>query len=394
MVLLVVFLASLHAQMEKETAAMLVKGELSNAISATADQTLKDNLGRLLKVDELFLEGLADMQEVELTITNQGREEKGTVVKVEGGSIFVRVVKEEIGASTTYPVSVRSLPPEQKMAAIKLPPEFQHIYFAVRSLKSRNYAAAIHHLSRTGSYADALETAADAECGHMISLWKAIAGEDLQKLEDVMPKVADINAKQLIEAFNQRAGRIEKIETTALLQAVKTQNKDAVSMLLKNGAKVNIPNSNGVTPVMIAVLLQKEDPAVLEMLIRAGANLRACDNAGNTVLTGAIAARKNQAVELLLKHGADINQTRPDGITPIMMCIMANNPEAFLLLQEKGADMTRRHPDGWTLFDLDRSHLDPRIKTVLDTISPPKAPRSTSPGFPGIDGIKVVPRRN
>jgi hypothetical protein len=52
-----------------------------------------------------------------------------------------------------------------------------------------------------------------------------------------------------------------------------------------------------------------------------------------------------------------------------------------------GADVTIRHPQGWTVLDMNRNRMHPKIKAVLDEMAPQKKRR---PSFPGVN---IVPRR-
>ncbi len=398
MLLLIFFLAGISvvfAQMEPDVAEMLVKGELMNAISTTADQDVRENLERIHDMDRLFMSKLEGMAGTEISFMRDGVEEKGTLVKVEAGRIFVKVVKEDIGASATYPLSVRALPLERKMEQIDMPDEYRNIVLGVREVRARNYAAALAYFSRSGGNKEVLSDAADKHSGWMLSLWKACIAGDQEALEATIAKGADVNGRMKLDVLDRRTGKLGKVETAPLIQAVKSKDIEIVKILLHGGADINAANSMGVTPVMVAILISgDEDLSMLELLLQSKADLKVRDKGGNTPLAGAIAAKRNKAAEMLVKYGADVNATRADGITPVMLAVVSNNVEGFLFLMEKGVDMTRRHPGGWTVFDMDRSNLDPRIKAVLDRLSPPRRESKDSPGLimPG-RGIQIVPGR-
>ncbi|MBN1864672.1 MAG: ankyrin repeat domain-containing protein [Victivallales bacterium] len=387
--------AAVFAQMEPEVVEMLVKGDLKNAISAAEDVVVKENLQRIQNVDRLFMSKLEGMTGSEISFMRDGVEEKGNLVKVEGGRLFIRVQKEEVGASVTYPVSVRALPIERKMEQINIPEEYRNLVLGVREFKARNYSAASAYFSRTGAHEGVLSDAADKHSNWMLSLWKACIDGDLKAVEGAVAKGADVNGRMSMKVLERQTGRVGKIETTPLIQAVKSKDLEIIRLLLRSGADVDAANSMGVAPVMIAIFDSKDDDlSVLELLLQSNADLQTRDKSGNTPLAGALAAKRNKAAEMLVKYGADVNSPRTDGATPVIVAVAMNNADGFLFLMDKGADMTRRHSGGWTVFDMDRSGLDPRIKAVLDRLSPPRkesqAPGLTLPGR----GIQILPGRN
>jgi ankyrin repeat protein len=70
---------------------------------------------------------------------------------------------------------------------------------------------------------------------------------------------------------------------TALVEALTSENKippEMVERLIRGGADVNVRLAGGLTPLMIAA---SGDPRVFRMLVEAGADIRAKDDAGASV---------------------------------------------------------------------------------------------------------------
>jgi ankyrin repeat protein len=133
---------------------------------------------------------------------------------------------------------------------------------------------------------------------------------------------------------------------TPLLRAANSHDLDAVRLLLEHGAQVDLPNVNGVTPLLAAagfgnargVLRGTYDPVaeqsvipVLDALLAAGADIdaRVADTSshnaviarmstltnreGQTVLFAAAMQNWNSVVTWLVEHGADITAVDANG---------------------------------------------------------------------------------
>jgi len=96
-------------------------------------------------------------------------------------------------------------------------------------------------------------------------------------------------------------------------------NTDIVKLLLQSGAKVNLQNKNGDTPIHIACEQGNED--VVLMLIATGANINVKNKMGNTPLHNACVMTdtgcRSKIVQLLLTLGANIRVKNKYGILPL-----------------------------------------------------------------------------
>ena len=120
------------------------------------------------------------------------------------------------------------------------------------------------------------------------------------------------------------------IGATPLLRAAKAGDVEAVRLLLAHGANPNLPNIQGVTPVMAAAGLGsneidtrgrfKTEPelvACVDLLVKAGADVNAHDHNGSTALHGAALFGYDDVVKDLVAHNADINAKDKKGMTPL-----------------------------------------------------------------------------
>jgi ankyrin repeat protein len=122
--------------------------------------------------------------------------------------------------------------------------------------------------------------------------------------------------------------------TTPLLRAAKAMDVAAIRLLLEHGARLDIPNQAGTTPVMAAAGVDSTDADTrgwyhtsdvqqravgsLELLLDAGADINAAGGRRtHTPLHGAAFWGWNDVVRYLVSRGADVNAADPRGMTPV-----------------------------------------------------------------------------
>jgi ankyrin repeat protein len=130
--------------------------------------------------------------------------------------------------------------------------------------------------------------------------------------------------------FDRGGDTVISTGATPLLVAAKTGDAKSVALLLKHNAIVDLPNAQGVTPLMVAAGVghganptrgryktDAEAAECLRLLQEAGANVNAKDERGMTALHGAANLGWDETIRQLVARGAQLEATESNGLTPI-----------------------------------------------------------------------------
>jgi uncharacterized protein len=124
---------------------------------------------------------------------------------------------------------------------------------------------------------------------------------------------------------------------SALVDAAKSQDREAVKALVAEHADVNASEPDGTTALHWAA--HWNDLEMVSLLLDAGANPIALNRYGVTPLAEAASNARGAVVEKLLKAGADANtQITSAGETALMRAARVGNLEAVKVLLDHGAD--------------------------------------------------------
>jgi ankyrin repeat protein len=142
--------------------------------------------------------------------------------------------------------------------------------------------------------------------------------------------------------FDRGGDQVLSTGATPLLLAAKVGDADSIKLLLKYHALVDLPNAQGVTPLMAAAGMghsfnptrgrfktDEEAMVAVKLLQEAGARINGGDNQGLTALHSAAEHGWNDTVKLLVADGADLQPKNALGLTPIDYAA-GRHPRAFL----------------------------------------------------------------
>jgi ankyrin repeat protein len=123
-------------------------------------------------------------------------------------------------------------------------------------------------------------------------------------------------------------------------------DREAVRALLKKAADVNAAQGDGMTALHWAAM--NGDAELADMLIIAGANLRATTRLGNYTPLFLAAQQGNASIlQALIKAGADIKAATANGTTPLMAAAASGEVDAVRVLVENGGEVNGRDGVRW-----------------------------------------------
>ena len=122
-----------------------------------------------------------------------------------------------------------------------------------------------------------------------------------------------------------------------------------IDMLVVNGAKVNVRNSRGNTPLLIAARGRRS--TTVEALIKHGAEVNDVDANGTPAMLVAAGVRnivgRIYSIEVFLKHGVDVNSRDADGNTLAGYGATRDEPELVQLAIKYGGDVNISYRNRW-----------------------------------------------
>lgn len=192
--------------------------------------------------------------------------------------------------------------------------------------------------------------------GQLLELAKAISAGDIEKIEASIKNGANPNG-------------VGKEGVSPLIWAFYNSNKDAMTVLLRNGADPNmrittedahytIKNNSAVTFIAGAT-----DNEYLKILLDHGGEVNAVTASKEPILIKMIfmSPRNYEGIKMLLDHGADINATDSGGSTLLITLADLNDFEHVYYLLQRGADYTIKDGTGYGVdFNIYQEKIDPK----------------------------------
>ena len=149
--------------------------------------------------------------------------------------------------------------------------------------------------------------------------YKAAEEGDYNKVAKLLESGANANSKG-------------DYDESALAVAARQGHEEIVKLLLENHALVDAREMGGTTPLMWASTAD-----IVELLLRAGADINAVDNEGRSVLRHAVARPNFYVLQSLLENGASIESSVISynpvmAASPLMTAAESGNEELVMLL--------------------------------------------------------------
>jgi hypothetical protein len=151
---------------------------------------------------------------------------------------------------------------------------------------------------------------------------------------------------------------VDPIGRTALMLAIQFEEFAVIRFLLSHGADVNVPSSNGITALVLAIwaMWERQDTLV-KLLLKAGASVHMrCDEDWTVLHFAAYSSHTSFSIfRRLVLSGADVNAVNAEGQTPLMLAVQHGTTykgtgRARYLLWKR-ADVSVQDNKGWTVLD-------------------------------------------
>ncbi len=152
--------------------------------------------------------------------------------------------------------------------------------------------------------------------------------------------------------------------TAALVWAATRDDKEMVDLLLRAGANVKAANEFGATPIYAAA--EHADPAMAVKLLAAGADPNVALMSGETPLMAASGRGNVETVKALLKGGANPNAKEDNaGQSALMWAISNQQVSTIEALVKGGADVNAGSKSGFTPLMFAAQKGDADISRIL-----------------------------
>jgi uncharacterized protein len=184
----------------------------------------------------------------------------------------------------------------------------------------------------------------------LLSLGLTVFSTSVAKQETLVDLIRAGNRDAVLAAITSPDIEIDAQEpdgSTALMWATHNVDRELVRALLKAGAKPNVANSFGASPLTEAVKLI--DVELVSMLLGAGADANTSNQDNQTALMLASTLGSLEIAKQLIARGARVNEVENfRGQTALMWAAAQNHPDVVDLLLAHRADVKlRAKHDDW-----------------------------------------------
>jgi len=139
---------------------------------------------------------------------------------------------------------------------------------------------------------------------------------------------ARVDARMTREMIDGYRHQLKRPGATPLLLAAKGVDREMVKILLDAGADPHLPTNTGTTPLMVAAGVEMQNPGedsytnddaleTVKLLLAAGAEVNAVNDAGETALHGVARRGANVVTNLLVERGARLDVKNDRGLMPL-----------------------------------------------------------------------------
>jgi len=185
---------------------------------------------------------------------------------------------------------------------------------------------------------------------HSATLQKAAVEGDVEQVKKVLAAGAAINAKDS-DGNTPLNLAVKAAATAALFRAIRYANVEKMRLAIDQGADLEGKNKDtiflidnvqsiGCTPLYIAAGVPKGNDDMIGLLLEAGANPNTRGPDGQIPLHAAARSWHISVVELLVSGGSDVNAADKEGRTPAIIAFELGHADMFDLMVAHGATVS------------------------------------------------------
>ena len=175
----------------------------------------------------------------------------------------------------------------------------------------------------------------------------------------LLARGAEVNAVSGDGSFQKvKAGTLAQGHFTPLIMAAPFGSTQLVKTLLDAGGAVNMQDIRGMTPLMLAVATDRQNPEVIRALIAKGADPNVKSLTGETALDWAMKIGATEAIDILKRAGGVTHAHDCAGVTVIRSGRLENGSAAER--RSAGTDCGWRGGERWLCIVPHAQHHRPR----------------------------------
>ena len=149
--------------------------------------------------------------------------------------------------------------------------------------------------------------------------------------------------------FEQSADVNSKINFQALLPVALAQDDDYhIKYFVKHGANVNEMDTNGDTPLHLAIL--SNNLHIVKYLVENGSDVNGRNAVGQTALHLSASQGEFEIFRYLVKNGSNVNGRDADGNTVLHTAVVNSCLDIVMHLVEQGANVNSKNNNGKTIL--------------------------------------------
>ncbi len=148
-----------------------------------------------------------------------------------------------------------------------------------------------------------------------------------------------------------------------LFTVAKTGTKSQVEMILKDGVEINVRDSEGNSPLILAAFAGRDEVATY--LVEKGADIEARNNLGMTALMAASSKGQLKVVKVLLNSPLQLDAKDSSGNSALMLAAGSKNSNVVKLLVTKNIDINASNAKGETALTIAAHQNNKDIAAIL-----------------------------